>query len=73
MRRISATSSRGRAAGAEAGGGLDEVRARQFRQRAGDGFLLVVEQRRFDDDFHDRAAAVGEASTTASISCMTVS
>src|SRR6266851_7461894 len=40
---------RRRAAGAEAGGRLHEIRACQLGQRAGGRFLIVVKQRRLED------------------------
>ncbi len=46
----------GGAVSAETGGGLDELRAGELRQRAGHGFLIVVEKRGFQNHLHDRAA-----------------
>jgi len=44
---------RGGARWAETSRSLDEIRTRQFRERAGDGFLVIVEQRRLQDYLHD--------------------
>src|ERR1035437_311287 len=44
---------RGGARRAETGRSLDEIRTRQFRERAGDGFLVIVQQRRLQDYLHN--------------------
>ena len=56
--RISSTSCAVAPPGPEAGGGLDEVRARQQRQLAATNFLLVGQHGAFEDDFAERAAGV---------------
>src|ERR1035437_7095645 len=38
---------------AETSRGLDEIRTRQFRERARYGFLVIVEQRRLEDYLHN--------------------
>ncbi len=49
---------RGGAGGAEAGGCLDEIRARQLAQGAGHGLLVVVQQRRLQNHLDDGAGVV---------------
>ena len=46
------------ARGAEAGGSFDEVGAGHLRQPAGDDFLIVIEQRGFENHFDDGASAM---------------
>ncbi len=46
---------------AESGGSFHEVGAGEFGERAGAGFLIVTEQRGFENHFHDRAGAMAGA------------
>ena len=43
---------------AEAGGGLDEIRAGELRQQCRRWFSVVVEKRGFQNHFHDGAVTV---------------